>query len=172
MRGVTRYSAALDEVSFLRGGALDSTYMLTRGDSIRARGREDSGSGRERDRKGVHSMGERSTTTSRRLLLVIACLLVQVESWVASFADGHGHGHPSRVPMTRRRASFQRRQARGGLTGSVSSRGLTLSAATTIEPVSPKLGKVSRLHGRAIRASPALWPSRASFLGRLCAMCH
>lgn len=92
-------------------------------------------------------MGEKSTATSRRLLLLIACLLVHVESWVSSFSNGA----TSRIPMTRGQDTFQRiRPPRGGGTGSASSRGLTLSAAPTVEAVSLKLGK-GRCHVSASR---------------------
>lgn len=119
-------------------------HMLTRGDRISVREREDSGSGRGRGRTGVHYMGKRSTTTSRRLLLLVACLLIQVESWVASFSNWKGNGNsspPSCVPMSRRRGSFHRRKPRGcGAAGSASSQGLILSsAAPTIKRVSGRL---------------------------------
>lgn len=82
-------------------------------------------------------MRKRSATTSRRLLLLIACLLVKVHSWVASFSNGHpSNGHPSHRHVPRRRESFQKRQPGGGATGSASRRGLILSAAPTIESVS------------------------------------
>lgn len=84
-------------------------------------------------KKGVQSMGERSKTTSRRLLL-IACLVGHVESF-APFFSSNGQ-------VTKRRGSFPRRQPWSGAAGSASSRDLALSATPAIELVSRKLGRL------------------------------